>query len=48
MSSTPYYGPDESLSDILERTFLADDLLSGVGYGEYYYGMSEKSYIYRI
>ncbi|KAF8808158.1 hypothetical protein BYT27DRAFT_7097781 [Phlegmacium glaucopus] len=34
MPSTPYYGPDESASDIfLERTFLAGDFLSGVGYG---------------
>lgn len=43
MGSAPYYGPDESPYDIfLERTFLAGDLLSGVGYGECYYGMSEN------
>jgi hypothetical protein len=40
---SPYYGPDESSYDIfLERTFLAGDLLSGVGYGEYCYGTSEN------
>ena len=30
-----YYGPDESSETIfLERTFLAGDFVSGVGYGE--------------
>ncbi|KAF8204054.1 hypothetical protein BJ912DRAFT_224815 [Pholiota molesta] len=34
MGSTPYWGPDESAYDIfLERTFLAGDFLSGMGYG---------------
>lgn len=32
--STKYYGPDESAYDIyLERTFLAGDFITGVGYG---------------
>ncbi|KAF9479417.1 hypothetical protein BDN70DRAFT_692120 [Pholiota conissans] len=34
MGSTPYYGPDESAYDIfLERTFLAGDFISGMGFG---------------
>ncbi|KAF8971758.1 hypothetical protein BDZ97DRAFT_1143843 [Flammula alnicola] len=34
MGSTPYYGPDESAYDIfLERTFLAGDFVTGLGYG---------------
>lgn len=33
--STKYYGPDESAYDIyLERTFLAGDFITGVGYGQ--------------
>jgi len=32
--STPYYGPDEARDDILtERSFLAGDFISGMGYG---------------
>lgn len=33
--SKKYYGPDESAYDIyLERTFLAGDFITGVGYGQ--------------
>ncbi|VDC04348.1 unnamed protein product [Peniophora sp. CBMAI 1063] len=33
-TSTPYYGPDEDAATIfLERTFLAGDLICGLGYG---------------
>lgn len=33
----PYYGPDEDPATIfLERSFLAGDFVSGVGYGEVY------------
>ena len=41
MPSTPYYGPDESATEIfLERTSLAGDFLSGVGYGNYTFPIS--------
>jgi hypothetical protein len=36
----PYYGPDESAETIfLERTFVAGDFISGVGYGEWALGL---------
>ena len=41
MPSTPYYGPNESATRIfLERTSLAGDFLSGVGYGKYTFPIS--------